>query len=167
MEKIVKLYGEYEITLDPVSMRFSTANGQTFKSWDDATASIDAYEKRKDVESRKKLNIKALKLDGTPVLITGIHAGHGGFLSKPELAKYSSDKPVIDHPVTREIIAREMQLTRAAEAAKAELRQYRIEVSEEYGSWNQSLHGKWAEYVEQSAARALELAEKAMANVKA
>ena len=114
-------YQEATISLDEESKDFVVqygdgSSGNTYKSWSEATAAVDARKQREEKANRVKISVSVIRKvrDGSlsRYVITGIHGGHGGYLSKPSLGTYDSSPLYLDHPA---IIA---MLERLQEAEK-------------------------------------------------
>lgn len=83
-----------------------------FADYESMTTAIDS--KIKDIESsrREKMSIACLTMNGAKVTLTGIHAGHGGFLTSPKLEKFSNDRAIYpDCQLVRDAIKRRDDIT--------------------------------------------------------
>lgn len=64
---------------------------RVFADYETMTTAIDNKAKELEAARREKMSIACITKDGKKVTLTGIHAGHGGFLTTPKIEKFSND----------------------------------------------------------------------------
>lgn len=65
------------------------ALAREFDNFESMKTAIDGNAKELAAAARRRLSIPVLDGHGDPVLLTGIHAGHGGFLSTPAVTSHT------------------------------------------------------------------------------
>lgn len=83
------VYAGVEFYIDR-SWRFVVpALAREFADFESMKTAIYGKAKELAAAARRRLSIPVLDAHGDPVLLTGIHAGHGGFLSTPAIASHT------------------------------------------------------------------------------
>lgn len=128
-------YGPAVIKLDSAK-RFSVfyegeKNGKSYDTWDAATKAVDDREKRESTANRIKIKVPVFLGDAkrTKRLITGIHGGHGGYLSSPPLDKHGSSA-YLDHPLVHRLMDKLDSAKKAFDAAGEAVRPFALESSD-------------------------------------
>lgn len=102
------------------------ALAREFPDFESMKTAIDGKAKELAAAARRRLSIPVLDAHGDPVLLTGIHAGHGGFLSTPAVASHTY-QIYPDCELSRALFAEVSRLTFEIKHARKSLKT--IEVS--------------------------------------
>jgi hypothetical protein len=102
-------HGNSLIVLDAESKLFvvfydSETEGRMYSSYEEATDAIDARKERYERNNRVKINVPVVSQSGQRYVITGIHSGHGRYISKPPLATYTGSV-YLDHQLVNALIS--------------------------------------------------------------
>lgn len=97
------------------------ALAREFPDFESMKTAIDGKAKELVAAARRRLSIPVLDAHGDPVLLTGIHAGHGGFLSTPAVA-FHTYQIFPDCELSRALFAEVSQLNFEIRHAKTALK---------------------------------------------
>src|SRR3990167_9088297 len=110
-ETTTRKYGDIKIRLSG-AMRFevdwpedlASDRDQAYDSYALACEAIDRREKTRAAVKREKLSLAVITDNGEAVTLTGIHAGHGGYLSTPALKSHHWNTNFYpDTPIVRQL----------------------------------------------------------------
>lgn len=92
-----------------------------------AVEAIDRHLKESEKSRREKLALPCLEQDGTEIVVTGFHAGHGHVLTSPK--RKSDYHPLLyaDTPKARALLAKRTELYRQIDGIVIELDGYKVD----------------------------------------
>ena|SRR3990167_1057398 len=128
-------YGDIKIRLND-AMRFevdwpeemATNHDTPYDSYALACDAIDRREKTRATVKREKLSLAVITDNGEAVTLTGIHAGHGGYLSSPALKTARWNTTLYpDTSMVRQLLAEHERAEEEVSRLNGELYKVRIE----------------------------------------
>jgi len=122
-------YGDIKIRLND-NMRFevewpedmASNRDEPYDSYALACDAIDRREKTREAVKREKLALAVISAEGEAVTLTGIHAGHGGYLSSPAIKAARWNTTLYpDTPMVRRLLAEQARAEEEVSRLNGEL----------------------------------------------
>ncbi len=122
-------YGTAKIKFSEQAKRFAVFfegddSGRAYDSWEQATAAISAREERQEKQNRVKINVPVVDADLKRYVISGVHGGHGGYLSKPTVWRRDL---YLDHPHVLGLIADKQRAQEELDSCESSLKPFELD----------------------------------------
>lgn len=110
-----------------------------FADYESMKTAIEGSAAKVQSAKRRKLNVAAVTEDGKKLLVTGVHAGHGGLITTPKRERFSSGEVYVDTPLVAKALAEYRRLNHDIQRVEALLKTHDL-VSHSYRQFDLSQH---------------------------
>jgi len=165
-----KTYKDHTITFDPESFNFKIAGPLiTTGGWSATAESLAAAEKhidgllRNEVQTKKeKLHLEVYLPDGSPGVVTGVHAGHGRLTGVPDVNDVYPRVPWI-----AAMLAEQRELQKKLGDIRTALHEVHIRAKASYGAVEPGAHPRYIARLKQEYEAATKKAQREQERIDA